>query len=181
MIRSFISIPLPPAIRDALEDIQADLDVGRLTAPETFHITLAYLDKQTPQMLERMDEVLQQIDLPAFPVHIKGVGLFGGKAPRALWAGVETDMALSTLRERVRRAVSRSGVDLPRERFRAHVTLARFKGRFMPRDETRVQRFLAHHAASTLPAFTADRFVLYRSTLHHSGAMHDPLVDYPLR
>ena len=61
MIRSFIALPLPEAVRDALSDLQDDLQVGRPVPHENFHITIAYLDKQTPQTLERVHEVLDQI------------------------------------------------------------------------------------------------------------------------
>ena len=42
-MRSFVAIDLPEAAREALERLQDDLPVGRPLAPETFHLTLAFL------------------------------------------------------------------------------------------------------------------------------------------
>ncbi|KMW58947.1 2'-5' RNA ligase [Candidatus Rhodobacter oscarellae] len=180
MIRAFVAIPLPEEARDQLEDAQIGLRVGRHVPSENFHITLAYLDKQTEQTLARVDEVLGQIDLPGFYVSIKGVDVFGGAKPRLLWAGVEPNDALSTLRERVRRAAMRSGVELSRERFRPHVTLARFKESRRGSEIANVQEFLTSQAGLCLPPFRATEFRLYRSTLHQNGATYDPLVSYGL-
>ena len=49
------------------------------------------------------------------------------RQPAVLWAGVAPQPGLGVLRDRVRGAVRRAGVDLPRERFRPHVTLARLR------------------------------------------------------
>jgi 2'-5' RNA ligase len=54
MIRAFLAIPVPKPARDALAVQQQMIPTGRLTNPDSFHITLAYLDKQTPLMLERV-------------------------------------------------------------------------------------------------------------------------------
>lgn len=181
MIRSFVAIPLPEHVRDALEDIQIELDVGRLMAPHTFHITLAYLDKQTELTLERIHEVLSQVQIQRFSVQIRGLGLFGGRQPRVLWAGIETNDAMNSLREKARRAAMRSGVSLSRERFRPHVTLARFGNRIRGTEMHKIERFLTANADFEIPEFEISEFVLFRSTLHQTGAMHDRLMTYPLQ
>lgn len=180
MIRAFIALPLPDDVRDALEDVQADLDVGRPTAPENFHITLAYLDKQNDRTLEHIHDVLSQVSHARFDVVLHGIGVFGGRDPRVVWAGVEPERQLENLRDRVRRAATRSGVELARERFRPHVTLARFRGRLKPRESQRLQAFLMRHGALRFEPFEAQAFVLYQSTLHSAGAIHEPITRYSL-
>lgn len=180
MIRAFVAVSLPEEAREALEDVQLGLQVGRLTAPQTFHITLAYLDKQSERTLEHVHEVLSQIRLPSFQLRISGLGLFGGRHPKVLWADIAPSDALDALREKTRRAAMRSGVELSRERFRPHVTLARFKPRLRPGEIGKIEGFLAEFGGLQGPVFDVTEFVLYRSTLHPAGAQHDPMVRYPL-
>lgn len=180
MIRAFVAVSLPEDAREDLEAVQLELDVGRLTAPETFHVTLAYLDKQSERTLERIHEVLAQIKLTAFRLRISRLDLFGGRQPKVLWAGLEASPELEQLRDKTRRAALRSGVSLARERFRPHVTLARFKPRLRPGEIAKIEAFLAKHGALDGPSFPVEEFVLYRSTLHPTGAQHDPLVRYAL-
>ena len=163
-----------------LSDLQDDLQVGRPVPHENFHLTLAYLDKQTPRTLELVHEVLDQMRIAPFEVVLKGVEVFGGKAPRVIWAGVTPSEPLTLLRDKVRRAAMRGGVELSRETFRPHVTLSRIRGRLGVRDHQRVERFLQAHAAFELPAFVAEEIVFYRSTLHQDGAIYDPMTRYPL-
>lgn len=180
MIRAFVAIPLPNAARDALETVQEAVPCGRQVAPENFHITLAYLDKQTPQVLERVHEVLAQIRMPVITISVHGLGIFGDRDPRLVYAGIETDSALERLRDKVRRAAMRGDVELPRARFRPHVTLARFKGRMSPRNRAQLDALLAEHVTTPQLSFEADRFVMYQSTRHQAGATHDPMVEYML-
>ena len=180
MIRSFIALPLPEGVRDALTDLQDDLQVGRLVAHENFHITLAYLDKQTPQTLERVHEILEQMRIAPFEVALRGVDVFGGRAPRVVWSGVAPSEPLTHLRDKVRRAAMRGGVELARETFRPHVTLSRIKGRLGLRDHARIETFLSAHSGFQAGPFEAEEIVLYRSTLHQSGAIYDPMTRYPL-
>jgi len=181
LIRAFIALPLPEIARDALEDLQSELPVGRHMSPDTFHITLAYLDKQTERTLERIHEVLGQIALPPIPITLKGVDVFGGKSPKLLWAGIASSDELAVLREKVRRASERSGVTLSRERFRPHVTLARFKNNLRDGEVAKIGSFLAAHADFEMQPFVADHFVMFQSTRHQTGATHEPIVDYPLQ
>ncbi|MEL7114620.1 MAG: RNA 2',3'-cyclic phosphodiesterase [Pseudomonadota bacterium] len=180
MIRSFIALPLPDEVRDVLDDLQTGLKAGRLVLPENLHITLAYLDKQTPQTLDRVHEVLEQMRVAPFHITLKGVDVFGGNKPRLVWAGVEPSPQLTDLREKVRRAAMRSGVDLARERFRPHVTLSRLNRQGKPRGLAGLETFLAKHAQFETAPFLATEIVFYRSTLHPDGATYDPMVTYSL-
>lgn len=181
MIRAFVALPLPELVKDHLARVQSDLGVGQEANPDTFHITLAYLDKQKPDVLFHIQDALAQIRLAPFDIEISGTGVFGGRAPIAVWAGVSPNPALERLRDKVRHAAERSGLRLSRERFRPHITLARLKGRPRPQDHTKVQAFLAQHGLLRVPVFTASEFILFQSTLHPSGALHDVLTTYPLQ
>ena len=116
----------------------------------------------------------------AFDLRIAGVGTFGGRLPKVLWAGVAECPELAALHGRVRAACVRAGVALRRERFRPHVTLARL-GQHVPAGELeRVAGFLAHHARFEAPVFRVEEVVLFESVLHPEGAEHRVLEGYPL-
>jgi len=83
------------------------------------------------------------------------------------------------LRKKVRAAARGAGIDLPRERFRPHVTLARFS-RSKPVDMGRLTAFLGAYGGFRAGPFAVDRFCLYRSTLTPEGPVYDVLADYPL-
>lgn len=179
MIRSFIAIDLPDPARAVLEEAQNHLRLGRLNDPETFHVTLAFLDKQSEATLEAVHEALTRLSVPSFDLTIQGVDCFGGAVPRVLWAGVAPSSELTLLRDRVRGAVSQARIKLPRERYRPHVTLARFR-RFQDGEFDRLARFLSDHATLVIPPFRVTHFHLYESTLHPDGAEHTPLASYAL-
>ena len=180
-MRCFVAIALPDDIVDALETLQTQLRVGTLMDPATFHITLAFLDSQSMPVIEDLHEHLADIQMPDFPISIRGVDVFGGNAPRLVWAGVEPNSALSKLRETVRRAANDAGIDMPRQKFRPHVTLARVRGQLRGDEPGKLAQFLTRFSTLELPEFHANRFTLFRSTLNPDGAIHDPLAEYPLQ
>lgn len=178
MIRAFVAIPLPDGHADALERLQERLPLGRTVPPENFHVTLAFLDDQPEDVLEEVHHALADIAVPGAQVAIGPPATFGRKEPTTVIAEVAPDAALSRLRERVRGAARAAGLDLPRERFRPHVTLARIGRRPAPDDIARLRDWLQAQAGFSLPPVPVNEIVLYRSTLTRSGALHDPLERY---
>ena len=179
-MRLFVAIDLPEAVQDQLAKVQGDLAVGRPVPVENLHITLAFLDHQDAQMATALHQALTGIQLPTFDLRISGVDVFDRRAPKLVFAGVEKTAPLVALRDKVRSAAQSVDIDLRRERFRPHVTLARF-GRSMPvQDLDRVGLFLEAHGDLSMPAFPVEGFALYRSILHEDGAIYDRLAKYPL-
>lgn len=179
-IRAFVAIDLPDGVRAALEQLQDDLPVGRLMNPETFHLTLAFLGDQPAEAIDAVHQGLSDLNAAPFDLSLRGVDVFGTKAPKLLFAGADTTPSLVALRDKVRSIVRFAGVELPRERFRPHVTLARFRGRPRGDEMDKLRGFLAFHAGFVLPAFHVNGIALYQSYLHPDGAMHEVLAEYPL-
>lgn len=118
-MRLFVSVPLPAVARDHLA---AALRGVRTTAPDRWHVTLAFLGEQ-----DGADHLL-----PGLAAVAAGTGPFalrvdgGGTFPGVLWAGVDGDLvALGRLAEQVAGACRAAGVELDRRRYRPHVTVAR--------------------------------------------------------
>lgn len=177
-MRAFVAIPVPEDIRDRLAALQADLPVGRLADPETFHITLAFLGEEPVERIEAAHEALEALRAAPFAVRLDGLGTFGGRAAKTLFAAVASSEPLAALQRKVRSLLHGAGLMLDRERFRPHVTLARFRPG--EGDDPALGRFLARHVAFGSAPFAVAEVVLYRSHLTAKGAVHEPLAEYPL-
>lgn len=179
-MRLFVAIGLPGVVRAALSRLQSDLRVGRLVEPDNLHLTLAFLDEQDLATAEAVHEVLSEITAPAFDLRISGLDVFDRAKPRLVFAATDRPQALVSLRKKVCVAVREAGVNLPRERFRPHVTLARLN-RALPQFELdKLGGFLESHGDFSLDPFHIDRFGLYRSILGPDGPEYDLLADYML-
>ncbi len=179
-MRAFVAIDLPDPVRAALESVQDRIPAGRPTDPETFHLTLAFLDEQPVAVLEELHSALEGISAPTFPLQMQGLGTFGTKSPKVVWAGVQKGPDLAALRDKVRSAARTAGIELPRERFKPHVTLARFGDRIDADELEKLRVFLERFQQYPAPAFEVTEFVLFRSILGKGGAVHEPLAEYPL-
>lgn len=180
MIRAFVAIALPPRARAPLAAAQDRLPASvRRTPEENLHITLAFLgDLPEPDVAE-VDLALQALRAPPFGLRLSGVGVFGGRRPRAVWAGLAPCPALDRLQAAVMHAARAAGVDLPARRFVPHVTLARLPGN-APADAA-LERWIADHAGQDGPEFPVGDFGLWQSRLTRAGAVHTQLARYPLR
>ena len=179
-MRAFIGLSLPEDVCDVLEDMQAGLHFGRLVPREDFHLTLAFLDDQPEETLAEIHEDLDAGTWPALSLSVTGLGLFGGEKPRALFAEVASDPTLTQMRDRIRRLVRRHGVTLSHERFRPHVTLARFNPRKAQFRMGEVHAHLSDIGAVQIDAVQPEALVLYHSLLGAEGATYEPLAEYPL-
>jgi 2'-5' RNA ligase len=180
-MRAFIALPLPDTIRDALEDVQARLKVGRRADPETFHITLAYLGDNVPDRdLEAAHEALESLAAGPLTLRIDGLETYGSGTPRVLVAAVQPDPGLMALQRKIRSLLHGAGLMLPRERFRPHVTLARFPPGPGAGVEVELAAFMGRNATFGSGNFTVREVILYRSTLTGDGAIHRAIAEYPL-
>ncbi|WP_412509883.1 2'-5' RNA ligase family protein, partial [Roseovarius sp. SYSU LYC5161] len=73
-----------------------------------------------------------------------------------------------------------AGLDLPRARFRPHVTLTRLRPRPDPVERRKLDAALTELAGLHLPPARAAVLGLYRSQLTPGGAIHHELAAYPL-
>ncbi|MEM6481288.1 MAG: RNA 2',3'-cyclic phosphodiesterase [Pseudomonadota bacterium] len=178
-MRAFVAIELCNAARSSLLTLQEDLDQGRVVPEENLHLTLAFLDDQPQSVLEVLHEVLSDIRMPAFEMSFSGVAARGGRTPALIWAEVEKSVRLQRLHDGVRAAAHQAGIELPRRRFRPHVTLARIS-RTARVDQGRLTAWLARHGTFRAGPFETRSFGLYRSQLGPGGAIYENLAQYPL-
>lgn len=174
-MRLFVGIELPEAIRSALSAVMGGVDGARWQTTEQLHLTLRFIGNLPEDTARDIDLALQQVRVDPMDIQIKGVGVFGTeRKPRALWAGVTPGAPLDQLHQRIESALVRSGLPPEPRKFKAHVTLARFKTR-----PGRLGRFLSLHDGLESPPWEARNFTLFRSHLARTGAIYEPLAQYP--
>jgi 2'-5' RNA ligase len=171
-----VALPLPEAVRERLVTLQGGVPGARWAGQEQMHLTLRFIGEVDGHVAHDVDDALAGIRAPAFTIELAGVGEFGGKTPRALWAGVRPNEALLHLQKKVETALQRIGLPPESRKFSAHVTLARMKGA----PQEKIVQFLTHHALFASGPFAAKDFVLFSSHLSHGGSIYHPERVYPL-
>ena len=167
-MRMFVAL-VPP--EDALEDLgefigpRQEAERGfRWTAPEQWHITLAFMrhvpDRSFDDLLARLQRAAAR--RTPFSVTVAGGGAFpdAGRA-KVLWAGLDVSHPeeLRRLSTGARAAANKAGADAEGGHFHPHVTMARI-GR--PLDVTRWIRVLDAYRG---PTWTAAEVSLVQSHL----------------
>lgn len=177
MLRLFIGIPVPQTVAERLSLLASGLPGANWVPPENYHLTLRFLGEMDEGAAHDVDEALDLVTGPAFPLTLSGLGSFGtGHKQRALWADVMASDDLLHLQARVESALVRSGQPAEGRKFSPHVTLAYLK-------DTPVEKLATYMGANGLfqaGPFRVDRYCLYESVLGKAGATYHILQDYPL-
>jgi len=184
MIRAFVGIALPAAIRSQLGVQQFLMPLPRAVPPDEMHLTLSFLGEVPEPVLEAAHEGFDALRSPCFALTLAAFGLFGGARPRAVWAGVVPEPALMHLQARTQRVAHVAGAVLDSRRFVPHVTL----GRFPPPDADtalRLERAIAAGGLLRAGPFEVTEFVLWRSHVtikggHVKSRWYEELARYPL-
>ena len=168
-MRLFIAAELPDALLDALAETSASLRSsvrGRFVAPDSFHVTLAFLGDVEGGRLPAVEEALERAcaGQRAIPVALGELGSFGRISKATLWQAVSHDGALSGLARAIRENLRSEGLSFDEKAFRAHVTLMR----------------AANLAECTLPPACladgiTDAVTLFRSDLSGPRPAYEPL------
>ncbi len=178
MIRLFVGLELPDAVRRRLAATAGGIPGARWVPEENLHLTLRFIGGIDEGLAQEVAEGLAAISAPAFEMALTGFDTFGSaRHPHALWAAVERQPALTHLREKVESAVVRCGLPPEGRRFTPHVTVARFKE---PPAPGRLQSFLEAHNLFHAGPFPVEAFTLFSSHLSRNGALYTAEARYPL-
>jgi 2'-5' RNA ligase len=178
MIRAFLALALPEAVRFDLMLVQQGLAVPRSVAPENLHLTLVFLGELPEPVLADADLAFRQVRAPGFELALSGLGLFGGAKPRAVYCGATESRALHHLQAKAAVAARAAGLAIEARRFVPHVTLARLAPARV--DRMRLETFVASRSTYSAPRFEVEDFRLFRSRLAAAGASYEELARYPL-
>jgi 2'-5' RNA ligase len=176
-----MALTLPELQRHQLQRLQQALGIGRHLPPENLHLTVAFLGDQTDAVMDEVHLSMQDLRASRPEVVIAGVDVFGAPdAPRLVFAGVRDSRPLTDLHKRVRARLHAAGLDLRRERYRPHVTLARLGANPAPDELARLGRFISGYSTFAADAFVPAGVTLYESVRGKTGTSYHALADYPL-
>jgi len=158
MARLFTGIEIPEDVKDQLSDLQQPLPGVRWIDDDDLHLTLRFVGDIEKRMAEEFALALSEIShVGVFEMRLSGLGTFGGRDVRQIWAGVESGPELRALARAHERAAQSAGLPVEKRTFKPHVTIARARH---SRDET-IARFLARHGAFRSHAFTVSHASMF--------------------
>lgn len=175
-MRLFVALPLPDGVAESLLLMVGGIPGARWQRREQLHLTLRFIGEVDGRVAADVDDALAVLSAPGFTVALHGVGTFGGRDPRQLWAAVRPNPALMHLQRKIETALQRIGLAAEPRKFTPHVTLAKLKA--SPREK--VTDYLSAHALYTSTPFDIDAFGLYSSTLTPNGSLYRCERCYPL-
>ncbi len=130
-MRCFIAIPCPDTIKDLLVREQKDMVcLGRIKPVEyeNIHLTMKFLGEIEDSNVEKIKQVLDEINIKPFEIMVKGLGAFPNPGnPKVVWAGVRDGSAqIINLQKTMDEKLSALGFQKD-NRFHPHYTIARIK------------------------------------------------------
>ena len=179
MIRAFLGIDLPQAVRGACQVQQFLLPLPRKVEPENLHLTLVFLGDCPEPVLEAAHEGFEALRVPRFPLALQGLGLFGKDKPHTAWAGVAPSPDLLHLQAKVETIARRAGCRVDARKFTPHVTLGRFPPP-PPADAMRLERAVAMGQGFRTEPWEVAELTLWQSHLTGKGPQYEVLARYPL-
>ncbi len=176
MPRLFSALEIPPPIAERLSGLRGGLHGARWVEPENYHITLRFIGDVDETTAREFAAALSRVRLPGFALTLDGLGSFGNRKPRAVWAGVAAPPALDALQRAHERAAQAAGLAPEPRNFHAHVTLARMRGVKAPA----VAQWLGERGAFLAGPFPVSRFVLLSSRASQGGGPYVVEQSYSL-
>ncbi len=177
MPRLFVGLEMPAETADALAALAGGVRGARWIERSDYHLTLRFIGDVGDDRARALEETLGGVSSPAFSLRLSGVDWFGGRKPRAIFAGVERNDALVALRGAVERACVSAGMEPERRRFSPHVTIARCRGASL----REVRRFVSAHGLFSAGPFAVRRFVLFSARPSRGGGPYVTERAWPLR
>lgn len=175
--RLFAAVELPAALRLRLGALRHTVPGTRWTPERNLHLTLRFIGETPSDELPLIRQALRSVQLPAFPLKIKGLGFFERKRQSIFWAGLNPSQALHDLKAYVDDALKRrAGLQLKADRFSPHITLARMSEDIPPS----LRKSAENWRPDALDHFAVTQFSLFDSALLPDGAVHTLVESYLL-
>ena len=184
LLRCFIAIEIPEAIKKAVQDIidilrKSGADV-KWISEENLHITLQFLGETDESLIPAIKGALDKILTTYCPFYIKiaGVGCFPyGRRPRVIWVGMEESQPLINLCKDIATHMVKFGYQKEEREFTPHVTVGRVKSN---RYLGELIRKLDEIRSTSFSGFEVQGVKLMKSELRPAGAKHYCLAEIPI-
>jgi 2'-5' RNA ligase len=173
MLRLFVALELPLAVRDALLVSMGDVLGARWQSDEQLHLTLRFIGEVDRHRAADIDAALATVNFRRFDLALGDIGSFDRRGRiDTLWVGVRPRETVAALAAGVDAALTRVGIAAETRAFVPHITVARFG---------KTAGELNGFPVVPLPgaAFPVTGFALWESRMGHGGADYSVIARYP--
>jgi 2'-5' RNA ligase len=185
MIRAFLAIELPDALRPGLAQIQGELKRSRADVRwvpvGNIHLTLKFFGNVPDDEIEALAQAAREAAAQAPPLQLQptSAGAFPSpNAPRVVWLGLGGDVVpLTRLYYGLEKAFAALGYPAEGRAFNPHLTLGRVKS---PANRDRLAKLLATMPPLDWTPFEVKALTLFQSVLSPQGSKYTPLKVVPL-
>ena len=188
--RTFIALPLSPAITEKLADVQRLLRRGsperaaHWVEPTNIHATLFFLGDILPARQHPIEKALSVVarNVRPFVFDVQRLGVFPNvNRPRVIWVGVDEPTGqLALLHRVVNEAMESVGFQPEKRPFSPHLTVGRIRRRVSRDDARAVGEAVQQAEVGYLGEVPVERMIFFRSVLKSSGAVYTPLATFDL-
>jgi 2'-5' RNA ligase len=180
-IRSFLAFDIESdtvlnrfaAAQKLLVQTGADL---KLVEPQNIHVTIRFLGNITPTMVEKIFDVMQQVQFAPFDVQINGLGAFPDlRYPRVVWAGITSGAdQLKSVFSQLEPRLRGFGFAPDSKGFSPHLTIARVRS---GRNKVQLAEFVTENANYDFGGIKAECLRLKKSDLTPKGPVYSTLKE----
>ncbi len=189
LLRAFIAIEIPLALREAIGRATAPLQRGigssvRWVPTENMHLTLKFLGDVSPANVEMLSQMLRAEAglFHCFDLDLSGIGSFPNrKRPRVIFIGIHAPPMLEALQRGIESASRRLGYESEERGFSPHLTIGRVKQNVTATEQQSIRRALEETRIDSLGSARVDSVHLYKSDLKPAGSVYTRLYSAPLR
>jgi RNA 2',3'-cyclic 3'-phosphodiesterase len=190
LLRAFIAIEIPLAIRETVGKAIAPLQKGmmgsvvRWVPQENMHLTLKFLGDVSPANVEILSQMLHaEADLfHCFDLRLSGLSAFPNlKRPRVIYVGIQAPATLEALQRGIDSASRRLGYESEERGFSPHLTIGRVKQSANATEQQTIRRALEDTRIDLLGTARVDSVHLYKSDLKPTGSVYTRLYSAPLK
>jgi RNA 2',3'-cyclic 3'-phosphodiesterase len=177
-IRAFIAIEVPSSVKESLlqlrDRLRPEIRGASWSRPDGFHLTFKFIGNISHETCDKIKEFLPAAARrDQFEVSFGRLGVFPNpRKARVLWVGLEKGAReCKAVFESIEEPLEKLGFTREIRAFSPHLTLARFRNPG-PHNPGLLQ------TEFSIPSFTADSVILFRSTLKPDGAVYTRLAEF---
>jgi len=176
MPRLFVALEMPSDVALSLSLLRGGLPGAKWMDTEKYHLTLRFIGDIDAHMADELFYTLDHVQCPEFSLQLSGMGAFGSKKPRYVWAGVNAPQELYTLQSAIERQCTKIGLKPESRKFTPHITLASVKGA----DRSIIGQYLGARGNFKSKEFKVGNFVIMSSRNSTGGGPYVVEETYPL-
>ena len=129
MIRLFVGLELPPAMRDVLLAAMGGVVGARWQRDDQLHLTLRFIGEVDRHRAADIAAALAGVRIEPMTLRLGNTGNFSRRGRiDTLWAGIDPVEPVAALASAVDRALQRVGIAPEARAFIPHITMARLNG-----------------------------------------------------